>query len=319
MAALAVAESDDPFLDEFAEAVRLGLAQERKEIPCRFFYDARGSKLFEEITELDEYYPTRTEIALLQRHGPEIGQLAGAGCAIVEFGSGSSRKTRILIDHMNDLAAYVPIDIADTALNEAAERLEGHYPELAILPVHADFNQEIALPETVTDVPKIGFFPGSTIGNLSRDGAQDFLANSAELLGDDGSLVIGVDLKKDEKILTAAYDDAQGVTAEFNLNLLDRINRELGGNFDLARFKHEAVYNAEAGRIEIYIVSLADQHVTVQGETYRFAKDERMHTENSHKYSVGEFHDRAGDAGWEAERVWTDADELFSVHFLRRA
>ena len=307
----------DDLREEFAEAVLDGLAQDQKTIPCRFLYDARGSELFEQITGLDEYYPTRTEIALLERIGPELAELAGPGLAVVEFGSGSSRKTHILIDHLDDIAAYVPIDISDDALSEAAERLVQRHPDLTVLPVHGDFSSDIQLPKSVRLTPKLGFFPGSTIGNLNRTDALAFLKDTARLVGHHGALLIGVDLKKSLDLLLPAYNDENGVTAEFNLNLLHRINRELDGDIDVARFAHQAVYNAHAGRIEIYIVSLADQDITVCGQRIALAAGERIHTENSHKYSVEEFQALATEAGWQPAQVWTDPEQLFSIHYLR--
>jgi len=309
----------DTIQDEFAHAVIEGLSNGAKQIPCRFLYDARGSELFEEITELDEYYPTRTEIGLLQNYGAEIGEMAGPGCALVEFGSGSSRKTRILIDHLEEIAAYVPIDIADEALNEAADRLETHYPELDVLPVHADFNQDIDLPDRINGTPKLGFFPGSTIGNFDREGVEQFLSDAAALLGEKSSFLVGVDLKKSSEILLPAYDDAKGVTAEFILNLLHRINNELDGNIDLTKFDHQSVYNEEAGRVELYIVSLEGQQISVQGQTFDLKKGERIHIENSHKFSVDEFQALAESSGWTPAQVWTDDRKLFSLHYLERA
>lgn len=313
-----VLEKADGFLGEFAEAVLDGLSRGQKQIPCRFFYDARGSELFEEITQLQDYYPTRTEIALLETHAPDIARFAGSGCALVEFGSGSSRKTGKLIDHLEDLAAYVPIDIAHEALTEAADRLAARNPELTVLPVHADFNQDVELPGEVRQAPKLGFFPGSTIGNLTHAEAADFLADAAGLLGPGSAFVVGVDLKKDTDILIRAYDDAKGVTADFNLNLLHRINRDLDGDLDVSRFAHEAIYNADAGRVEMYIVSLADQEVSVLGETVAFSEGERIHTENAHKYAVDEFQDLARGSGWRPSEVWTDPQDLFSLHYLDR-
>lgn len=307
----------DDLREEFADAVLSGLAQDEKTIPCRFLYDARGSELFEKITDLKEYYPTRTEIALLERIGPEVAKLAGPGRAVIEFGSGSSRKTHVLIDHLDDIAAYVPIDISDDALAEAAERLVQRHPELTVLPVHGDFGGDIDLPKSVRMSPKLGFFPGSTIGNLNRDEALSFLSDTAKLVGHNGTLLIGVDLKKPLDILLPAYNDKEGVTAEFNLNLLHRINRELDGDIDVANFAHEAIYNADAGRIEIYIRSLVDQEISVCGQQVEFEKSERIHTENSHKYSISEFQELAALAGWTSEHVWTDAEHLFSIHYLR--
>lgn len=307
----------DDLREEFAEAVLSGLAQDEKTIPCRFLYDARGSELFEKITDLNEYYPTRTEIALLERIGPELAKLAGPGRAVIEFGSGSSRKTHVLIDHLDDIAAYVPIDISDDALAEAAERLVQRHPELTVLPVHGDFGGDIDLPKSVRMSPKLGFFPGSTIGNLNRDEALAFLSDTAKLVGHNGTLLIGVDLKKPLDILLPAYNDKDGITAEFNLNLLHRINRELDGDIDVSKFAHEAIYNAEAGRIEIYIRSLVDQEISVCGKQIEFKQSERIHTENSHKYSISEFQKLAAEAGWKSEHVWTDAGQLFSIHYLR--
>ncbi len=307
----------DDLREEFAEAVLSGLAQDEKTIPCRFLYDARGSELFEKITDLNEYYPTRTEIALLERIGPELAKLAGPGRAVIEFGSGSSRKTHVLIDHLDDIAAYVPIDISDDALAEAAQRLVQRHPELTVLPVHGDFGGDIDLPRSLRMSPKLGFFPGSTIGNLNRDEALAFLSDTAKLVGHNGTLLIGVDLKKPLEILLPAYNDKDGITAEFNLNLLHRINRELDGNIDVSNFEHEAIYNADAGRIEIYIRSLIDQEISVCGQQISFEQSERIHTENSHKYSISEFRELAAEASWKSEQVWTDPEQLFSIHYLR--
>lgn len=309
---------DDPFLSDFATAVIDGLGGRRKHIPCRFLYDARGSALFEDITKLEEYYPTRTEIGLLRAHADAIASLAGPDIAVIEFGSGSSRKTDILLDALHDVAVYVPIDISEDALAAAADRLRAKYPALRVEPLHADFTQVTSLPKPMQAARKLGFFPGSTIGNFGHAESRAFLANAGRLLGPGQDLLIGVDLKKDARLLVPAYDDARGVTATFSLNLLHRINRELGGNFDVDRFRHEARYNEEAGRIEIHLVSQVDQEVRVLGRRFRFTAGERVHTENSHKYSVAEFVALAGSAGWRSERVWTDAADLFSVHYLRR-
>ncbi len=305
--------------DDFAREVLNGLSQRPRAIPCRFLYDARGSELFERITELDEYYPTRTEIGLLERHAPDIAALAGEDVAIVEFGSGSSRKTEILIASLSQLSAYVAIDISAAALSEAAMRLRNRFPGLEIVTVTGDFNSAIELPARLADKRKLGFFPGSTIGNLGKVEAVDFLKTARDLLGVDGALVIGVDLKKDESILVPAYDDREGVTAAFNLNLLTRINRELEGSFDLAKFAHEALYNHEAGRMEIYITSREEQEVSVLGERFAFARGERIHTENSHKYALTDITAMAEAAGWRHARAWVDDDELFSLNLLTRS
>jgi dimethylhistidine N-methyltransferase len=303
--------------DDFAEAVLAGFARRPRSIPCRFFYDARGAELFEEITKLEEYYPTRAETALLEVHCAEIAELAGPGRVLVEFGSGSSRKTSLLLSVLSQVPAYIPIDIAAASLKEAAEWLSGEHPGLTILPLIADFTRTRALPLVAQGKRRLGFFSGSTIGNLTHAEAEAFLANAARLLGPGSAFLVGVDLKKSEKILVPAYNDAQGVTAAFNLNLLVRINRELGGTFDLSRFAHDAVWNEAEGRIEMYLVSLAEQIVRVSGRAFSFAKGERIHTENSHKYSVAEFQALARAGGWHPVKAWTDAARLFSLHLLR--
>ena len=305
--------------EDFARAVLDGLSRKRRSIPCRFFYDDVGSALFEEITRLEEYYPTRIETALLEAHGQEIASLAGAGRVLVEFGSGSSRKTRLLLDALDGLAAYVPIDVSDRFLQEAAQRLRARHDGFPILPLVADFTRTRALPAKVSGLPKLGFFSGSTIGNLSHTEASAFLSNAAHLLEPGGLFLVAVDLKKDLDILLPAYDDAEGVTAAFNLNLLARINRELDGTFDLAQFAHEAVYNEAQGRVEMYIVSLTEQTAEICGSSFSFRRGERIHTENSHKYTVGEFQSLARSARWKPIEAWTDAEDLFSLHLLRSA
>jgi len=311
-----ITQAADAMQDDFATEVLNGLSRRPRAIPCRFLYDARGSELFERITELEDYYPTRTEIGLLERHAPDIAELAGAGVAIVEFGSGSSRKTEILIAALPALAAYVAIDISAAALSEAATRLRARFPDLEVVTVTGDFNDAMDLPASLAATRKLGFFPGSTIGNLGNDEAISFLSNARERLGPDGALLLGVDLKKPESILVPAYDDSEGVTAAFNLNLLTRINRELGGSFDLTKFAHEAIYNAEAGRVEIYITSREDQEVTVLGQSFAFARGERIHTENSHKYAIEDITAMAEAAGWTHARAWVDDDNLFSLNML---
>ena len=301
---------------DFAGAVLAGLARKPRSIPCRFFYDARGSELFEEITKLDEYYPTRTETALLEIYGPEIAALAGPGRVLIEFGSGSSRKTSLLLGALQDVPAYIPIDIAAESLQEAAAWLACRHPSLTILPLIADFTATRALPGAARGRQRLGFFSGSTIGNLTRDEARVFLVNAARLLGTGSAFLIGVDLKKPASILLPAYNDARGVTAAFNLNLLTRINRELGGTFDLSRFAHEAVWNEQSDRIEMYLESLADQMVRVLDRGFAFARGETIHTENSHKYTVEEFQALARAGGWRPVKAWTDPDNLFSLHLL---
>lgn len=310
------AAANEPVLCDFADAVLTGLSSSPKSIPSRFFYDAAGSDLFEQITRLVEYYPTNAEITLLRDHGSEMADLAGPGVALVEFGSGSSRKTDLLIEALNDLACYVPIDISDAALAGAATRLRGRFPDLRVLPVHGDFSANLRLPKAARTPRKLGFFPGSTIGNLARAEARLFLAGCRALLGANGAFLVGVDLKKDTGILLPAYNDAQGITAAFNLNLLARINRELGGSFDPDGFAHEAIYNDAEGRIEMHLRSLGKCRVRVLGESFDFAEGETIHTENSHKYSVEEFQALARSAGWRPVRAWTGTEGLFSLHFL---
>jgi dimethylhistidine N-methyltransferase len=307
----------DPARAEFADAVLSGFARKPRCLPCRFFYDARGSALFEEITQLEEYYPTRVETALLEAHGAEIADRVGNASVLIEFGSGSSRKTSLLLRALDRVSVYVPIDVAGDALAEAAEWLSERHDGLAIRPLVADFTKTRTLPLVARRPRKLGFFSGSTIGNLSHTDAQGFLANAARLLGPRASFLVGVDLKKDPTILIPAYNDRRGVTAAFNLNLLARINRELDGDIDLDRFAHDAIYDETHGRIEMHLVSLARQTVRVLGRAFHFAKGERIHTENSHKYSVEEFQALAARAGWTPAHVWTDQHQLFSLHLLR--
>jgi L-histidine Nalpha-methyltransferase len=301
---------------QFARDVLAGLRQQQKTLPCRYFYDARGSELFEQITDLAEYYPTRAEIALLGAHAAEMAEMAGPGCCLIEFGSGSSRKTDILLRALPDLAAYVPIDISEAALAGAVARLAGQFPALRVAPIHGDFSAELKLPTLLRPTKHLGFFPGSTIGNFEPDGAAAFLRRARTLLGLNSGFIVGADLKKDVGTLIRAYDDRAGVTAAFNLNLLTRINRELSADFDPYGFAHLAVYNEEAGRIEMHLRAARAQTVTVAGERFRFRQGETIHTENSHKYSCDEFQALALGAGWEPRAVWTGKDALFSVHYL---
>ncbi|MGB7044405.1 MAG: L-histidine N(alpha)-methyltransferase [Methylocella sp.] len=301
---------------EFAESVIEGLSKPRKSLPCQFFYDARGSELFEEITRLPEYYPTRTEIAILDAHAAEIVSRVDDGAVLVEFGSGSSRKTEILLSCLPRLHAYVPIDVSESALEEAKRRLIKRFPALAVRPIAGDFSRLLALPPDLAKARKLGFFPGSTIGNFAPFAARTLLGAMRRLLAPDGWLIVGVDLKKDARRLVRAYNDAAGVTAAFNLNLLARINRELEGSFDLDGFRHEAIYDPREGRVEMHIVSLKNQAVRIRGVWFRFSAGETIHTENSYKYSIGQFQDISCSAGWLPGRVWTDGGNFFSVHEL---
>ena len=302
--------------DEFASAVIGGLSRPQKSLPCRFFYDARGSELFEEITRLPEYYPTRTETSILKAHASEMVERLPPGGVLIEFGSGSSRKTDILLDRLVGLCAYVMIDVSHTALLGAQERLARQRPGLDVRAVVADFSRPVALPEDLQARPRLGFFPGSTIGNLTPGEATRLLRTFRAALAPAGYLIIGADLKKDARRLVLAYNDAAGVTAAFNLNLLARINRELGGDFDLAGFRHEAIYNPRHGRIEMHLVSLRPQSVTIRDQRFSFRPRETIHTENSYKYTIEQFRELARAAAWLPRRVWTDADHMFSVHEL---
>lgn len=302
--------------DEFTTAVIDGLSRPQKTLPCRFFYDARGSALFEQITALPEYYPTRTETAILEAHAAEMADGVSEGGALVEFGSGSSRKTEVLLSELPRLGAYVAIDVSESALRDARRRLVARFPTLDVRPIVGDFSYPLALPADLARRHKTGFFPGSTIGNLAPAGAQRLLRVFRALLSPGGRLIVGVDLKKDARKLVLAYNDAAGVTAAFNLNLLARINREIGAAIDLGAFRHEAIYNPRDGRIEMHLVSRRDQDVRVAGRRFRFRTGESIHTENSYKYSVRQFQDLARASGWLPRRVWTDAGNLFSVHEL---
>jgi dimethylhistidine N-methyltransferase len=307
----------DPARADFSEAVLQGFARQLRNLPCRFFYDERGSALFEEITQLEEYYPTRVETALLEAYGAEIAERIGDARVLVEFGSGSSRKTNLLLSALARVDMYVPIDVAGESLAEAAVWLAERHDGLAIRPLVADFTKTRTLPVVARRPRKLGFFSGSTIGNLTHAEAQAFLVNVARLLGHGAAFLVGVDLKKDPAILIPAYNDQRGVTAAFNLNLLERINRELDGDIDVGRFAHDAIYDESQGRIEMHLVSLARQTVRVLGHEFRFAKGERIHTENSHKYSAAEFQALAKSVGWSPANVWTDQDRLFSLHLLK--
>ena len=305
-------------LKSFRDDVFEGLSREQKELPCKYFYDDRGSELFNTICGLDEYYPTRTETALLQAHGREMADLIGPSVCLIEFGCGSLLKTRLLLDALRSPAAFVPIDISADHLLQSAAALAADYPNLEVLPVVADFTRPVKLPDKARKASenRIGFFPGSTIGNFDHAGAADFLATVADMVGGGGALLSGVDLKKDEDILVRAYDDAQGVTAAFNRNVLERINRELGGCFDIETFRHRALYNGAEGRIEMHLVSEKDQTVTVHDRDFTFAEGETIHTEDSYKYHVEEFSSFAARAGFRSARTWVDGDGLFSLHYL---
>ncbi|HEX9296090.1 MAG TPA: L-histidine N(alpha)-methyltransferase, partial [Polyangiaceae bacterium] len=306
-------------VDAFESDVLAGLGRHPKSLPCKYFYDAAGAELFDRICELEVYYPTRTELAIMRSHVREMAKLIGGRARLVELGSGSSSKTRILLDHLVDLEAYVPVDISPEYLARAAKGLARDYPGLNVAPVRADYSRPFELPKTERTTRTIVYFPGSTIGNFQPAEAKQFLKVIAALCRKNGALLIGVDLKKDARVLDAAYDDPEGVTAAFNLNLLVRINRELEGNFDLQRFRHRAFYDAAHGRIEMQLVSSSCQTVTVAGSKFPFEAGEAITTEYSYKYELREFAQLALSAGLVVQRLWTDEKQLFSVQYCTPA
>lgn len=302
--------SNATFLDD----VLHGLGSQPKQMPPKYFYDAIGAELFTQICELEEYYPTRTEISILQKNATDIATKLGEQAMLIEYGSGSLDKVRILLDALSDPVALCAIDISAEQLKAASKEVQNAYPELEVLAVEADFTQVVPLPSPETS-PKahVAFFPGSTIGNFAPENARDFLAGISETIGVDGLLLIGVDLKKDASRLVAAYDDAKGVTAAFNLNLLQRINFELGGDFDLTLFRHIARYSKVNGRIEMHLESCTDQTVRIGDHAFDFEAGETIHTENSYKFSSDEFQALAQSAGFDHVQSWSDPEDLFSV------
>jgi dimethylhistidine N-methyltransferase len=311
----------EPAADDFLSAVLDGLGQPQKTLPCKFLYDERGARLFDQICRLPEYYPTQAEHSILKERGAEIAALAGPGAVVVEFGSGSGLKTRALLDALDEPSAYVAIDIERTALLAATRATARERAGLEVVAVCADYgNGMSALPiDDGLDGRRLGLFLGSTIGNFEQGEAIDFLRHAGELLGEGGALLIGADLWKDRTVLEAAYDDAQGVTADFNLNLLRRINRELDGNFDLDGFRHEARCVDETQRVEMHLVSEKDQQAVVAGNRFSFARGETIHTECSHKYTVEGFQALAEEGGFAPRQAWLDRDRRFSLHFLEVA
>lgn len=298
-------------LDDFAQAIVQGLAQPQKTIPARYFYDRRGSELFEEITRLPEYYPARTEVALLRAHAGDLARLAGHGRTIVEFGAGSASKAPLLLNAIA-APAYVPIDISGEFLARSAAALARAHPHIRVLPVTGDFTRPLALP--ALSGPLTGFFPGSTIGNIRHCAATDLLRSFRAILGDNARLVIGIDTRKNPRLLEAAYDDASGVTAAFNLNLLHRINRELRGTIPVDAFEHRATWHDGLGRIEMHLLASEDITFQAAGETFSMRAGETIHTENSYKYTLEEARLLARASGWEPLAFWTDPDRLFGLH-----
>jgi dimethylhistidine N-methyltransferase len=299
------------------EEVLRGLRSPQKELPCKLFYDKFGSELFERITVLDEYYPTRTEQRIMRAFGAEMAAALGPACVLIEYGSGSSVKTRLLLDHLQDPAGYVPIEISREQLRESASALATAYPGLQVVPVCADYTAHIQLPSTVpVGKRRIAYYPGSTIGNFTPEDARRFLMKIADVCGPEGGLLVGVDLKKDPLMLHRAYNDALGVTATFNLNILARLNRELRADFALDQYRHYAFYNPVFARVEMHLVSLRSQTVHVADVAIPFERGESIWTEASYKYNPAEFAALAASAGWRVDQFWTDDRGLFSVQYL---
>jgi len=306
-----------PGRETFLADVLDGLRRDAKSLPYKYLYDERGSKLFEKICEVPEYYLTRTEISIMRAHLDDMASVLGPRCMIIEYGSGSGIKTRLLLECLDDPVAWVPIDISIDALAASARWLNSEFPAIEVLPINADYTTPVDLPHPRRSPErKVVFFPGSTIGNFLPSQAIDFMKRVAAVTGPHGGLLIGVDLKKDTAILEAAYDDAQGVTARFSTNLLHRINRELDGDIPVERFAHVACYNPDAGRIEIFLEAREAITVRIAGEEISFLEGERIHTEYSYKYDPEEFAALASRAGLSVRRIWTDPRRLFSVQYL---
>jgi dimethylhistidine N-methyltransferase len=301
----------------FLRDVRTGLAKPVKEIPSKYFYDAEGSRLYEEITRLPEYYLTRTEMGLLPDVVDDLRALVVPGTALVEFGSGASIKTRILLDGLAGLSLYVPVDISEASLEDSVKRISRDFPRVSVQPIAGDFLQPLKPPAAVASRPVLGFFPGSTIGNLPDEEAVHFLRQSRSFLGDGAHFLVGIDLVKDRDTLLRAYDDVQGVTAAFNKNLLTRINRELGATFEPEFFAHLAIWNAQKSRVEMHLMSRMSQSLLVAGRSFDFAEGETIHTENSRKYTLKEFTALAARGGWQTERSWQSADPAYAIVLLR--
>lgn len=299
----------------FRDDVLGGLSGPQKRLPAKYFYDPLGSRLFDRITELDEYYPTRTELAIMRASAPAMATRCGANCLLVELGAGSLVKVRLLLDELKCPAGFVPVDVSGEHLRASARELAADYPSVPVYPVVADFSRFFEVPP-VAAARRVVYFPGSTVGNFDPPDAAELLRNVARMVGPGGGLLLGVDLRKDPAVLERAYNDAAGVTADFNLNLLARINRELGADFDVAAFRHRAFYNRDRHRIEMHLVSLADQRVTVAGRTVHFRANETIHTENSYKYDTTDLARHAADWRFRVDQIWTDPAGYFAVLYL---
>jgi len=312
-----VNQTYDTSLSNFHDDVVAGLGRDSKSIPCKYFYDERGSQLFEQICELDEYYLTRTELAIMQQHAGEMADQIGEGVMLVEFGSGSSVKTRILLDHLHRPIAYVPVDISADHLRKTAARLQRRYPSIERLPVCADFTEDFQLPTPSREPTHDAvYFPGSTIGNFQPEAARTLLRRIVRLCGCGGGLLIGIDLQKDPEIIEMAYNDSKGITAEFNLNLVDRMQRDLGASVQPEAFEHHASYNPESHRVEIGLISREDQEVTIGDHSFPLAEGELIRTEYSHNYTIDGFAELAAEAGLNLRKSWTDENDLFAVLHL---
>ena len=296
-----------------------GLQQDEKMISPKYFYDERGSQLFDQITTLPEYYPTETEFGIMRENIDEIAALIGPQASLIEYGSGSSRKTRVLLEHLNDQAVYVPVDISEEHLLESARQIRSEFPDLEVLPVVADFTKRFQLPNPpVMPLRNIVYFPGSTIGNFPHAVASELLKVMYHEAGENGAMLIGVDLQKDPSVIERAYNDSAGVTAEFNLNMLRHLNREFGSDFDLDSWEHQAHYNQAEGRVEIRLVNAERQTININGNSIVVEQGEGILTEYSHKYTIEGFAEMAHGAGFKVERVWTDPKNLFSVQYCTR-
>lgn len=294
-----------------------GLQKPQKSLPSKYFYDKRGSELFEAICELEEYYLTRTELSIMKNNIGDIMQRIGRNIQLIELGSGSSLKTRLLLEHLPDIHSYIPVEISDHFLADVVEDLQTEYPELNINPVAADYTQPFELPDKPTETRRIAYYPGSTIGNFTKEQAADFIALIANLVDENGGLLIGFDLLKDRNKLIAAYDDQKGVTAAFNKNLLHRLNHELDTPFNIEQFKHKAIFNENKDRIEMHLESLMDQSVDISGNTINFKKGETIHTENSHKYTLQSFRELTKPY-FDTVQTWSDPNNLFAIQFLKK-
>lgn len=302
-----------------ADEVLRGLRSPQKELPCKLFYDHTGSELFEQITALDEYYPTRAEMRILRQSVGDIAARLGPDCLLIEYGSGSSTKIRLMLEHLEKPAGYVPIDISRDLLEQSAADIARSYRGLPVVPVCADYTRGVELPRSLPrHTRRIAYYPGSTIGNFVPEDARRFMTRIGDVCGPGGGLLIGVDLKKDPLMLHRAYNDSLGITAAFNLNILTRLNRELGANFAVDRFRHYAFYNPVFARVELHLVSLDEQTVRVRGVDIHFERGESIWTEASYKYTPKEFAVLAAGAGWHVDQVWTDDRGLFSVQYLTR-